>query len=128
VREVVADASILIDVLVARSPTALTALDDAVIHAPHLTDVEVLQALRRLHRAGTIEHAVAVGARAALLDVVTHRYPHDVLLDRVWELRANLTAYDATYVALAEALGLPLLTCDRRIASAPGLRCAVELE
>ncbi len=57
----------------------------------------------------------------------THRYPHDVLLDRVWELRANLSAYDASYVALAEALGLPLVTCDRRLALAPGVTCPVEL-
>ncbi len=126
-REVVADASILVELLVTRSTTALQAFEGAVIHAPHLVDVEVTQALRGLHRAGTIEHAVAVGARTALLDVVTHRYPHDVLLGRVWELQANLTAYDATYVALAEALGLPLLTCDSRLASAPGPTCAIEL-
>jgi predicted nucleic acid-binding protein len=127
VREVVADASVLVEVLVARTTTALAVLEDAVIHAPHLVDVEVTQALRGLHRAGAIEHAIAIGARTALLDVVMHRYPHDVLLDRVWELRANLSAYDATYVALAEALGLPLVTCDRRLALAPGVTCPVEL-
>ena len=126
-REVVADASLLVEVLVAPSTPALGVLGDAVIHAPHLVDVEVTQALRGLHRAGTIEHAVAVGARVALLDIVTHRYPHDVLLDRIWELRANLSAYDATYVALAELLGFALLTCDRRLAIAPGLKCPVEL-
>lgn len=126
-REVVADASIIVEVLVARSTPALAALEDTVVHAPHLVDVEVTQALRGLHRSGTVEHAVAVGARVALLDLVTHRYPHDVLLARVWELRPNLTAYDATYVALAELLGLPLLTSDGRLAAAAGLKCAVEV-
>lgn len=126
-REVVADASILVEALVTRSTAASRSIEGAVVHAPHLVDVEVVQALRRLHWAGVIEHAVAVGARTALLDVVTHRYPHDVLLERVWELRANLTAYDATYVALAEVLGLPLVTCDGRLAAAPGPRCVVEV-
>ena len=110
-----------------RSTAALEALDDTVIHAPHLADVEVIQTLRRLHRVGAIEHAVAVGARRALLDIVTHRYPHDVLLDRMWELRADMTAYDATYVALAEVLEFELLTSDARIAAAPGLTCPVRV-
>ena len=126
-REIVADASILVEVLVVRPTTTPEALDGDVIHAPHLVDIEVTQALRRLHRAGVIEHAVAVGARTALLDIVSHRYPHDVLLERIWELRANLTAYDAAYVALAEMLDLPLLTSDAGLAAAPGLRCRVEL-
>jgi predicted nucleic acid-binding protein len=56
-----------------------------------------------------------------------HRYPHDFLLPRVWELRESLTAYDAVYVALAEALDAPLLTCDRRLATAPGHQARVEL-
>ncbi len=125
--ELVADASVLVAALVSRSTAALEALDGAVIHAPHLADVEVTQALRRLHRVGAIEHAVAVGARRALLDIVTHRYPHDLLLDRMWDLRENLTAYDATYVALAEVLQLELLTSDARIAAAPGLTCRVRV-
>lgn len=63
--------------------------------------------------------------RLADLSLITH--DHDLLLDRVWELRDNLTAYDAVYVALAEALDAPLLTCDARMASAPGHRARIEL-
>jgi len=66
-------------------------------------------------------------ALADLADFPLRRYPHDFLLPRVWELRNNLTAYDAVYVALAEALGAPLLTRDRRIAAAPGHDAQVEL-
>jgi predicted nucleic acid-binding protein len=62
-----------------------------------------------------------------LADLSVRRYPHDVLLPRVWELRANLTAYDAAYVALAEALGAPLFTRDRRLAGAAGHRARVEV-
>jgi predicted nucleic acid-binding protein len=66
-------------------------------------------------------------ALAAMADFPLIRYQHDLLLPRIWELRHNLTAYDAAYVALAEALGAPLLTRDRRIAAAPGHRARVEL-
>lgn len=93
---------------------------DEEAHAPHLIDVEVSHALRRLERAGSID-----GRRADLalidfssLDLVRH--PHLHLMPRVWGLRHNLTTYDATYVALAEGLDAPLLTRDRRLASAPG--------
>lgn len=61
-----------------------------------------------------------------LSDLALTRYPHDVLLGRMWELRDNLTAYDAAYVALAEALDAPLVTCDAKLASAPGHRARIE--
>src|SRR5688500_4761122 len=89
-------------------------------HTPHLLDVEVAQALRRLVVAGDIPATRAYAALEDLTDLPLVRYPHDWLLRRIWELRQNLTAYDAAYVALAEALDSPLVTCDGRIAAAPG--------
>ena len=99
----------------------------ATLHAPHLLDIEVAQVLRRYAAAGAITAARGQAALEDLADLALIRYPHEWLLDRVWELRANLTAYDAAYVALAEALDLPLVTCDGRIASAPGHRARVEM-
>jgi predicted nucleic acid-binding protein len=93
------------------------------LHAPHLLDVEVLSALRRLVAAGTATADRAGEAVADLLDLPIERYPHDVLVPRAWQLRANLSAYDATYVALAEALAdepVPLLTADARLARGAG--------
>ena len=96
-------------------------------HAPHLLDVEVAQALRRLVTAKRMSARRAEQALEDLSDLTLIRYPHDWLLSRIWELRGNLTAYDATYVALAEALELPLVTCDRRIKDAPGHDAHVEV-
>lgn len=96
-------------------------------HAPHLLDVEVAQALRRLVAAGQVSATRATEALEDLWDLPLIRYPHDWLLRRIWELRHNLTAYDATYVALAETLDRPLITCDGRIAAAPGHHARVEV-
>jgi predicted nucleic acid-binding protein len=90
------------------------------LHAPHLIDVEVAQVLRRYVRDKTITAQRGQEALEDLRDLPLSRYPHDFLIPRIWELRATLTAYDAVYVALAELLGAPLLTCDGKIASAPG--------
>lgn len=90
------------------------------LHAPHLLEVEVAQVLRRYVRDKTITAHRGQEALEDLSDMPLRRYPHDFLIPRVWELRATLTAYDAVYVALAEVLGAPLLTCDRKIASASG--------
>jgi predicted nucleic acid-binding protein len=90
------------------------------LHAPHLIDVEVAQVLRRYVRDKTITAQRGQEALEDLRDLPLNRYPHDFLTPRIWELRATLTAYDAVYVALAELLGAPLLTCDGKIASAPG--------
>jgi len=97
------------------------------VHAPQLLDLEVLQALRRLvlAREVTAERASAAVAKLALCGV--RRWPHRGLRARVWELRDNLTAYDAAYVALAERLGCVVLTRDARLARAPGLAGRVEL-
>jgi predicted nucleic acid-binding protein len=97
------------------------------IAAPHLLDLEVTHVLRRFVIGGEL---TAARAREAIedhlsLDIV--RYPHDGLLDRVWQLRANCTAYDAAYIVLAEALKAVLITCDSRLADVPGSRAAVEV-
>jgi len=97
------------------------------LHAPHLLDVEVAQALRRMVAAKQVAASRAEQALEDLKDLSLIRYPHDWLLQRIWELRHNLTAYDATYVALAEALDRPLITCDRRIKDAPGHAARVEV-
>jgi predicted nucleic acid-binding protein len=97
------------------------------LHAPHLLDVEVVQVLRRYVRDKTITAQRGQEALEDLGDLPLNRYPHDFLTPRVWELRAALTACDAVYVALAELLDAPLLTCDRRIASAPGHYANVEV-
>ena len=97
------------------------------LHAPHLVDVEVAQVLRRYVRDKTLTAKRGQEALADLGDVPLIRYPHDFLIPRIWELRATLTAYDATYVALAELLDAPLLTCDGKIASAPGHYAKVEV-
>jgi predicted nucleic acid-binding protein len=96
-------------------------------HAPHLLDVEAAQTLRRLVAAGRLPATRASEAFEDLTDLALVRYPHEWLLGRMWELRQNLTAYDAVYVALAEALDAPLVTCDRRIAAAPGHHARVEV-
>jgi predicted nucleic acid-binding protein len=97
------------------------------LHAPHLLDVEVAQVLRRYVREKAINEQRGEEALEDLCDLPLNRYPHDFLLPRVWELRATLTAYDAVYVALAEVLDAPLLTCDSRIASASGHHASIEL-
>jgi predicted nucleic acid-binding protein len=97
------------------------------LHAPYLLDVEVAQVLRRYAANGEIDGERGRAALADLANFRLRRYPHDFLLPRVWDLRHNLTAYDAVYIALAEALDAPLLTCDRRLATAPGHQARVEL-
>jgi predicted nucleic acid-binding protein len=97
------------------------------LHSPHLIDVEVAQVLRRYVREKTIDAQRGQEALEDFGDLPLNRYPHDFLIARVWELRATLTAYDAVYVALAEVLDAPLLTCDGKIASAPGHRARVEV-
>jgi predicted nucleic acid-binding protein len=101
--------------------------DDDEFHSPHLADVEVTQGLRRLVRAGEISPNRAADAIADLADLDLHRHPHLDLLIRAWKLRENITAYDAMYVALAEALDAPFITCDAPLAKAPGHRARVEV-
>jgi predicted nucleic acid-binding protein len=97
------------------------------LHAPHLLDVEVAQVLRRYARAGELDDARGRQALEDLTDFPLTRYPHDLFLPRIWELRHKLTAYDAAYVALAEVLEAPLLTRDAALAAARGHRARIEL-
>jgi predicted nucleic acid-binding protein len=97
------------------------------LHTPHLADVEVVQALRRLARIGEVSAARASEAIADLTDLDLHRHAHLDLLGRAWRLRDNVTAYDAIYVALAEAIEAPLVTCDGPLARALGPRVSIEL-
>jgi predicted nucleic acid-binding protein len=97
------------------------------LHTPHLADVEVVQALRRLVRMGQVSAARAAEAIADLTDLDLHRHAHLDSLGRAWRLRDNVTAYDAMYVALAEATGAPLVTCDDPLGRALGHRASIEV-
>ena len=95
--------------------------------APHLLDLEIAQVLRRYCASGDMSPERGQNALDDLKDMPITRYPHDIFLSRIWELRNNMTAYDAAYVALAEALPAPLFTCDKRLASAPLNDVSIEL-
>ena len=126
----VVDTSAVLEALVARDPPRglLERLaGDGDLHAPHLLDTEVLHALRRMTLQGELTDARAVDARTDFRDLALIRYAHEPFSERVWELRHNLTAYDATFVALAETLDAPLVTCDAKLADAPGHAASVEL-
>ena len=97
------------------------------LHAPHLLDIEVAQVLRRYVAAHVITASRGQEALQDLADLPLTRYPHDFLLWRIWNLRNTLTAYDAAYVALAEALGAPLITCDRKMAAASGHSALIQV-
>lgn len=120
---IVVDASVVIDVLLRTA--AASRIEEqlrahASLHCPHLLDVEVVQVLRRYVRSSQIDATRGAEAVADLGDLPILRHGHGALLRRAWELRENITAYDGMYVALAEALGVPLLTRDARLAAAPG--------
>lgn len=128
---IVVDASVVIEVLL-NTPAGIQIaerfFDPAeTLHAPHLLDVEVAQVLRRYARTGELGAARGLQALEDLVDFPLIRYPHDLFLLRIWELRHNITAYDAAYIALAEALGALLLTRDAALASAHGNRARIEL-
>ena len=97
------------------------------LHVPHLFEIEVLHALRSLGLRGTLSPERARLALSRLKNTQLVRYPHTPFMDRIWDLRENLTVYDAAYVALAEALDAPLVTMDARLAQAPGVRARVEV-
>ena len=128
---IVADASALVEALVGEGSVA-----DAVrgriiaatqVHAPHLVDLEVGSAIRRLSRADGFPGDLATTALKQLDELPLTRYPHRPFLDRIWELQDSLTPYDACYVALAEAVGAPLLTLDTTMVNATGVRCRFEI-
>ena len=128
---IVVDASALLEVLLRTEAahgieTRLFAPEES-LHVPHLIDVEITQVIRRYVAAGDISAERGRSALTDLADFPLQRYPHLQLLPRIWALRNNLTAYDASYVALAEALDAPMITRDHRLATAPGHRARIEL-
>ena len=128
---IVLDASALVELVLGtpagRTIAARIADPSVGLHVPHLADVEVTQALRRYTREGEIDAAAATVALDDFRALDLQRHAHEPLLDRVWKLRDNLSAYDAVYVALAEVLDTIVLTCDGRLARSPGLARRVEL-
>lgn len=126
----VVDASALFEV-VADTPDAdavrAVMRADTDHHAPHLIDAEVLAVVATQHRAGRLDRTGAMQAVDDLGRWPGERWSHVPLLARAWELRDNMRAYDALYVALAEALDATLLTLDARLAGAPGPRCPIEV-
>lgn len=128
---IVIDASALIELLL-NTPRAAPIADRALtsnesVHAPHLVDVEVTQVLRRYARSGVLTSLRARQSLDDLADFPIERHAHTDLLPRAWQLRDAMTAYDAMYVALAEALSASLLTCDARLARAHGHSARIEL-
>jgi predicted nucleic acid-binding protein len=97
------------------------------LHVPHLMDLEVLHLLRRQALHGALTRRRSAEALEDLTNMIFVRYPHISLVERIWELKENLTVYDAACVALAEALDAPLVTMDARLAQAPGVSAEVEL-
>lgn len=128
---IVVDASVVVEFLFAGvecDEVARRIVDPAhEVAAPHLLDTEVANVVRRRALAAEISHERGLRAIHDLAALNVVRWPHDLLLTRIWGLRHNLTAYDAAYVALAEVLDAELLTCDRSIAVTPGIHCHVEL-
>ena len=125
----VIDASACID-LVLNTTASVAILDrcsGATLHAPELVDLEILNVLRRLEARRSLASTDAEQAYARLARLPVKRHGHRPLLPGVWELRGNVSSYDAAYATLARLLDVPLVTRDRRLANAPGLGCAVEV-
>jgi predicted nucleic acid-binding protein len=104
---------------------ATDAIAGADLAAPSLLTYECANVIRRHELAGSVSGDQAAQAHADLLDLAIELWPYELVADRAWELRRNLTAYDASYVSVAEATASTLVTLDRAIGRAPGLRCAV---
>jgi predicted nucleic acid-binding protein len=116
--------------LLLRSSKGLTVrhrISQTDLHAPCLIDVEVAHVLRRHLRMQVIDSARVIAALDIYCNLQITRYPHEGFIRRIWALRGNLSAYDAAYVSLAEALRVPLVTCDTRLGSAPGHNASVEV-
>lgn len=125
---VVLDASAVIEYLLdaARHPRIGEIIRHQRLHAPHLIDIEVLHAFRSAVIGHRMTEARVVEAISDFHELRIERHAHDPLLERIWHLRNNITAYDASYVALAERLGLPLLTRDRRLSRTSGHHARIE--
>jgi predicted nucleic acid-binding protein len=128
---IVVDASVILEVLLVTpaSPPIRERLFSAgqTLHAPHLLDLEVAQVLRRYCLSGQLGPKRGLQALRDLADFPLTRYPHDLFLPRIWQLRHDVTACDAAYLALAEALPAPLLTRDTSLASSSGHTAKIEL-
>jgi len=122
----VVDASALVDALLING-TARAYLSEASLHAPELIDAELLSVLRRLVLTGQLAEQQALLALDTAQLLGLRRHTTRQLWPRAWQLRTNLSAYDALYVALAEQLNLPLLSADGRLTRAPGLHCQVRV-
>ena len=128
---IVVDASAIVELVLRTKKgervAARLADDGGPFLAPHLVDPEVMQALRELVRLRQVDVAHAQAALTAFAEFPLQRIPHDVLWARMWALRENLTAYDATYVVVAELSGAALVTCDGPLSRSPGHRAKIEL-
>jgi predicted nucleic acid-binding protein len=124
---VVDTSAVLAALLNPSHPVRAVLVDDGDLHSPHLLDVEFAHALARLVRRQLLTDEQADGVRRDFDDLLIVRYPHQPMADRIWELRHNLSAYDAAFVALAELLTAPLVTCDEKLAGAPGHDASVML-
>lgn len=123
---IVLDTSVVIAALTGHEASRRAITDQRLV-APHHIDVEVAHAVRGLLRGGQLGEDAAHTVLSAWRRLAIDRVPIAPLLPRVWELRENLTSYDAPFVATAEAHGIPLVTADRRLATAAGPRCAIHL-
>ena len=128
---IVVDASAVVDLLLPTDDSGTIAArlfeSGDSLAAPHLIDVETAHALRRRAHFGEIDDRDGRKAIDDIAGLPIRRYPHEILLPRIWDLRHNLTAYDAAYIALAEVLNAPLVTRDRRLAGAAGHDAEIEL-
>lgn len=128
---IVADASVVLEVLLRtkrglKVETRLLSSKET-LHAPHLIDLEVCQVLRRYLMNKDLTADRAAAAVEDFQSIRIFRYPHRIFVDRIWELRSNMTAYDAAYIAVAETIGAPLFTTDKRLASASNHSAKIEL-
>lgn len=127
-RRVVCDASAIVALLLDSGPDGrwvTTELSDAELLAPSLIRFEAANIMRRHELAGLVSADQAAQAHVDLLDLTIEQWPYELLSKRAWDLRQNLSIYDSSYVALAELTGSALVTLDKRIFGAPGLRCTV---
>ncbi|WP_349828916.1 type II toxin-antitoxin system VapC family toxin [Brevibacterium litoralis] len=125
---IVVDTSVLIELLGDDEPSGIEGrIVGHRLVAPELVDLEFLHVVRRMVLSG----ALSTGHGSQWIDTFCglplQRFPHGVLIPRIWQLRDNVTPHDAAYVALAEVLDVPLLTGDARLAAAPGVRCRIDL-
>lgn len=123
---VVVDSSVLVAALIDSGPHGLWAeaiIAEGALHAPELARAEATNVLRRLEIAGKITTPVANGAHDDLMQLPLEVFSFDPFADRIWQLRHTITSYDAWYIAIAEALKLPLATLDQRLAAASGPVC-----